>query len=291
VIEKDNIQELFSKAFENQTAPVKPELWSGVQAKMAAAGVGGTTAAVKGVSVLTKWILGSAAIGTIGVITTVAVLNSTETKQPENNIKQPVITQEKNTKEEKLNKEHSINDNSTKQEQIERFVLDIDFPLVASVPPCAYRNVLVDLPNNPAITNPIIINNEEENPIVKEPVVEQKSPQDLSSVPPHVEENEEPVHTVLESKMTKFPNVFSPNGDGNNDVYAVEIENKDLIKSFMVQIFNVENKIVFQSNDPDFKWNGEYNNTIKEGMYFCLVTIVDASGKVINDKQLIEIRK
>ena len=49
MIEKDNIQELFSKAFENQTAPVKPELWSGVQTKMAAAGVGGTTAAVKGV--------------------------------------------------------------------------------------------------------------------------------------------------------------------------------------------------------------------------------------------------
>jgi gliding motility-associated-like protein len=91
--------------------------------------------------------------------------------------------------------------------------------------------------------------------------------------------------------MTKFPNVFSPNGDGNNDVYAIEIENKEMIKSFLVQIFNVENKIVFESNNPDFEWNGEYNNTIKEGMYFCLVTIIDASGKVIKDKQLIEARK
>ena len=39
MIEKDNIQELFSKAFENQTYAVRPELWAGVQAKMAAAGV------------------------------------------------------------------------------------------------------------------------------------------------------------------------------------------------------------------------------------------------------------
>lgn len=291
MIEKDNIQELFSKAFENQTAPVKPELWSGVQTKMAAAGVGGTTAAVKGVSALTKWILGSAAIGTVGVITTFAVLNSSDTKQPENIIKQPVITQVKDRNEDKSTIKQSFKEGSTKQEQNEPIILDYNFPLVASNPLCTYRNAIVDLPNNSAITNPMVINNENEKPIVKEPIVEPKIPQDLSSTPPHVEENEEPVHTVLESKMTKFPNVFSPNGDGNNDLYAIEIENKEMIKSFLVQIFNVENKIVFESNNPDFEWNGEYNNTIKEGMYFCLVTIVDASGKVIKDKQLIEARK
>ena len=225
------------------------------------------------------------------MITTFAVLNSSDTKQPENIIKQPVITQVKDRNEDKSTIKQSFKEGSTKQEQNEPIILDYNFPLVASNPLCTYRNAIVDLPNNSAITNPMVINNENEKPIVKEPIVEPKIPQDLSSTPPHVEENEEPVHTVLESKMTKFPNVFSPNGDGNNDLYAIEIENKEMIKSFLVQIFNVENKIVFESNNPDFEWNGEYNNTIKEGMYFCLVTIVDASGKVIKDKQLIEARK
>ena len=79
MIEKDNIQELFSKAFENQTSAVRPELWAGVQAKMAAAGVASTaTVATKGLSALTKWIIGSAAVGTVGVVTTVIALNSGE---------------------------------------------------------------------------------------------------------------------------------------------------------------------------------------------------------------------
>lgn len=292
MIEKDNIQELFSKAFENQTAPVRPELWSGVQAKMAAAGVGGTTAAVKGVSALTKWILGSAAIGTVGVISTVAVLNSSDTKQPENINKQPVITEVKDIKEDKSTIDESINKGSTTKVENDAIILDYNFPpLVTSTPSFAVRNVITDLPDNPSVTDPQIINDVDENPVVLEPVVEHKTPQDFTSTPAHVVENEEPVHTVLESKMTKFPNVFSPNGDGNNDVYAIEIENKHFIKSFLVQIYNVDNKVVYQSTDPDFKWNGEYNNTITEGMYFCLVTIVDASGKVIKDKQLIEARK
>jgi gliding motility-associated-like protein len=292
VIEKDNIQELFSKAFENQTAPVKPELWSGVQAKMAAAGVGGTTAAVKGVSALTKWILGSAAIGTVGVITTVAVLNSSETKQPENITKQPVIIQEKDKNEDKSTIEQTSNESSTNQKQNEVINLDIDLPFIASDPLFTNRQgIEVLLPRTTQSSSSLIEKKEDVPTVVKDPIVEPKIPQELSSTPPHVEENEEPVHTVLESKMTKFPNVFSPNGDGNNDVYAIEIENKEMIKSFLVQIFNVENKIVFESNNPDFEWNGEYNNTIKEGMYFCLVTIIDASGKVIKDKQLIEARK
>jgi uncharacterized protein (UPF0333 family) len=81
VIEKDNIQELFSKAFENQSAPVRPELWAGVQSKMAAAGVAGATSAAKGISVVAKWILGSAAIGVAGVITTLAVLNTSTSEE------------------------------------------------------------------------------------------------------------------------------------------------------------------------------------------------------------------
>ena len=92
MIEKDNIQELFSKTLENHTAPVRPELWNGLQAKMAAAGVS-SVAATKGVSLLAKWIIGSAAVATTAVVTTVAILNSKEEpQQPKTPEQQQVST-------------------------------------------------------------------------------------------------------------------------------------------------------------------------------------------------------
>ena len=76
MIDKDNIQELFSRSLENHTTPVRPEVWNGLQAKMAAAGVS-SVVATKGISALAKWIIGSAAVTGVAVVTTLVVMSST----------------------------------------------------------------------------------------------------------------------------------------------------------------------------------------------------------------------
>jgi gliding motility-associated-like protein len=58
-----------------------------------------------------------------------------------------------------------------------------------------------------------------------------------------------------------FPNTFSPNGDGSNDVYYPRGRGIDRIKSF--QIVNRWGQVVFQrknfaANDPSQGWDGKY---------------------------------
>jgi gliding motility-associated-like protein len=57
----------------------------------------------------------------------------------------------------------------------------------------------------------------------------------------------------------KFFNVFTPNGDGTNDEYSVEINNYE---NYRIIIYDqVKNQIIFTSNTPDNRWNGSINNT------------------------------
>jgi gliding motility-associated-like protein len=55
-----------------------------------------------------------------------------------------------------------------------------------------------------------------------------------------------------------IPNVLTPDGDGKNDTYKVEIEN---YVKFSLQIYDLNSNLVFATNDPNIGWNGKYNNT------------------------------
>lgn len=58
------------------------------------------------------------------------------------------------------------------------------------------------------------------------------------------------------------PDAFSPNGDGNNDVF--EIMNPQLASTFSINIFNRWGELIFKSNDAYFKWDGAYQNVQQE---------------------------
>jgi len=53
------------------------------------------------------------------------------------------------------------------------------------------------------------------------------------------------------------PNVFSPNGDGNNDVLKVKI-NPTCVTSFNIKIFDRWGEKVFESDDINNSWDGTY---------------------------------
>lgn len=61
---------------------------------------------------------------------------------------------------------------------------------------------------------------------------------------------------LVNYEFTVFiPNAFSPNEDGINDLFGVEGSDIDP-NNFHLQIFNRQGELVFESRDPNEKWNG-----------------------------------
>ncbi len=63
--------------------------------------------------------------------------------------------------------------------------------------------------------------------------------------------------TVIEDHVLFPPNAFSPNGDGNNDVFQL-FGNLAGIKKFNIMIFDRWGEKVFEANEPTFTWDGIY---------------------------------
>jgi gliding motility-associated-like protein len=61
--------------------------------------------------------------------------------------------------------------------------------------------------------------------------------------------------TVKVHENLFVPTAFTPNGDGLNDFFSARFENITLVR---VLIFNRWGQIIFESTDPDFKWDGSY---------------------------------
>ena len=84
--------------------------------------------------------------------------------------------------------------------------------------------------------------------------------------------------TIAESKL-EFPNAFSPNGDGINDVYRAKKDYKSIV-SFRAIILNRWGQKLYEWNSPDGGWDGKYNgNDVKQGVYFVFVEAKGADGK------------
>ena len=287
MIEKDNIQELFSKAFENHTAPVKPELWAGVQAKMSAAGVAGAGgAAAKGLSALTKWAIGTAALTSAVVVTTVVVMNSGDDKKTEASstvnptteqttgsvTEQPTVAQSQNG---------ATTSTTTPQERTIRFVPPTIFDGVDdSFDVLEFGPVLGSVDDNSGMED---VSGDNQGGEV--------DPAKQSGDEVHENVNNEQGNTndANEGFIQKDPevaaaklelsNVFTPNGDGANDTYKFKsVEN---VKAVEVIILDANGREVFKSYEIYFEWNGTVFNDgdqAPEGIYTCQVMYRDMAN-------------
>jgi gliding motility-associated-like protein len=71
---------------------------------------------------------------------------------------------------------------------------------------------------------------------------------------------------ILDSYLGDIPNVFSPNADGVNDLFAIETLN---LEAFELVILNRWGSIVFSSSDLLDVWDGtEGSHAVEEGVYF-----------------------
>jgi len=88
-------------------------------------------------------------------------------------------------------------------------------------------------------------------------------------------EYEESIQVVIEKCLCPLtiPNIFTPNGDGRNEIF-IPAYNCDT-PIYNISIFNRWGQIMFESDNIDVGWNGQVMNTQKEssdGVYFYLVT-------------------
>jgi gliding motility-associated-like protein len=301
VIEKDNIQELFSKAFENHASPVRPDLWTGVQAKMAAAGMTGGAVAAKGISALAKWLIGTAAVTTVGV-TAYVVTTSNEADKPA----QTTITAVNGTNtpaDKKIEPAQSEPGNamSINPENKNNTAIERTAPVVINQPPLITDKYAPDVDDFSLLfsTPDASLNKKGTTTGTSDqgtPLIHPASPAGSKSTndqPKGVSDNEiknsaansnEAVETKkIPAVRIELPNIFTPNGDRANDFCEfVAIEN---VKMVEITILDADGKTVYKSNDLNFKWDGTNlgGEQASIGIYTCLISYVDL-GDVAKNK-------
>ena len=95
---------------------------------------------------------------------------------------------------------------------------------------------------------------------------------------------------VISSSKLEFPNAFSPNDDGINDIYGAKgvadpnsTEHYKSIVEFHAYIFNRWGQKLFEWTDVSKGWDGTYNGRpVKDGVYFVLVKAKGADGREYN---------
>jgi gliding motility-associated-like protein len=84
--------------------------------------------------------------------------------------------------------------------------------------------------------------------------------------------------------ILEIPNVFTPNGDGQNDEWLIHGE---AIVEFKGIVYNRWGKKVFEWDDVSKGWNGKINGNGAEaspGVYYYIITAKDKKGKEYEEK-------
>lgn len=273
-----NIEELFSEKLSQHESPVRADLWQGIQAQMTAQGVAGSSAiAAKGISVAAKWMIG---IASSVVITGSAIYltQQNETVQSKTNITEQTQTEEQTERSLKTIESNENKTTSDNQSNVK--------PLLSEQEYEQYENESYSTPE------PLIVKERKpETPIgftpVADPVFEKGTqPKDNETTALFNATDSEQKEVV--GKISKLPNVISPNDDQINDYLILKCEN---LKEFSITIMNQRNEVVYTSNDINFKWYGDKDGIkLPVGTYYYFVTAIDEHNHKINKYNTLDIR-
>jgi len=88
-----------------------------------------------------------------------------------------------------------------------------------------------------------------------------------------------------------IPNIFTPNNDGHNDVFSVQIIDAELISTIEVIIYNRWGEKMYEyinnESTPELLlWDGvaSSGNKVSEGTYFYVITYKTKAGETITEK-------
>ena len=109
---------------------------------------------------------------------------------------------------------------------------------------------------------------------------------DLDSIPADTTATDTTGKTDYEIVTANYtmPNVFTPNSDGQNDVFVSQTDYKNIDHVYM-QVFNRWGRRVFHTSDIDIRWDGTDENTKQksaEGVYYyiCEIYVQQPNGSL-----------
>lgn len=93
--------------------------------------------------------------------------------------------------------------------------------------------------------------------------------------------------TIKKQPEPILPNVFSPNQDGINEVYAIE----NLPEGSTLEVFNRWGSLVFKQAPYQNNWpgNAPNGNPLADGVYFAILSYQDQTGKLQQKKQTVHV--
>lgn len=94
-----------------------------------------------------------------------------------------------------------------------------------------------------------------------------------------------PIRISISTSKLDFPNAFSPNGDGMNDIYRAKTDYQSIVE-FKAVIYDRWGQKLYEWNNPAGGWDGTYKgNPVKQGVYYVQVTAKGADGRRFNIKK------
>lgn len=299
---KDSIKELFSQRLGNHEVQVNPELWSSIASQIPAATT--TVSSAAGISLASKILIGVSVAASLatGIYFIQSDANQPLKEQPRQEALPVEIKKNDNPNdlEENSNIEtkNRVKDNSDYIKLFENDIISENKNVKSNEYPLLENESGLVLTEDKSGIKTISQEENKTNTEVKAQV--ENNYQNL------VNENEKAVSMVSEStKETNqnnlaripkessisisLPNVFTPNGDGTNDYLEIKIAG---VFEFSVVVLDDNGKVIYQSQDVDFKWDGFLQNGDKapQATYVYYITGKDADGKLVSKHSRLTIK-
>ena len=265
MIEKDYIKDLFQEKLTSHEVPVRADIWTSVSSS-----IGGSSVVASSMSIATKIII-TASVSAVALVTFYLVNDKNSVPTPikkENPKEQRIITIDSL----KIEKEEVKKDEKLLPKQAEQRVdCEYDFSTPENDS---------DLNSNFQLSNKSDINKE---------IVTEKSPQKIEQQDPIIRNSNPSANEIVAKPEIKIkenestillPNIFTPNGDGKNDLLSIKIGE---VTEFSVVILNQANKPIYTSNNPNFSWDGIATNgeLSPAGTYVYYISAKDLNGKLL----------
>jgi gliding motility-associated-like protein len=274
--ETDQFNQMLRQKLSNHQEVVRPEIWAAVSSAIAT-----PVLVTTGISILSKTLIG------LGIAASVLVSAYLLYSPDEKVVKAPAQQKQKAKEVPSIPNNNTIVPIETKKNAIPHLVLENN-DLLSS------EDVVYDV-NDPQIipfesiqlpnTDPLQDMGEN---VSNDPV---KTNNDFS-VMPQVENTNESSPSPDTDKELKvvLSNVFTPNGDGTNDYLFIQSEG---LQDFSVVILNQANKIVYQSTDAKFSWDGKLasGEEAPAGNYIYFVTAKSSNGKFLQQSSTLLIQR